>query len=118
MKYFYGEFSGDDFPTQDKLFGFDQMMDFIMQHGEQALKALEQMMKDPKKPEHSDLLEKLIQEFVLVGLRIAEAGDESAHLAFLFNCNLNEFALAQEGVHTRIIIGCRGNRLSRRGNHI
>jgi uncharacterized protein with von Willebrand factor type A (vWA) domain len=65
MKYFYGEFSGDEFPTQDKLFGFDQMMDFIMQHGEQALKALEQMMKDPKKPEHSDLLEKLIQEGLL-----------------------------------------------------
>jgi uncharacterized protein with von Willebrand factor type A (vWA) domain len=65
MKYFYGEFSGDEFPTQDKLFGFDQMMDFIMQHGEQALKALEQMMKDPKKPEHSELLEKLIQEGLL-----------------------------------------------------
>jgi len=65
MKYFYGQFSGDEFPTQDKLFGFDQMMDFIMQHGEQALKALEQMMKDPKKPEHSDLLEKLIQEGLL-----------------------------------------------------
>jgi len=65
MKYFYGEFSGDEFPTQDKLFGFDQMMDFIMQHGEQALKALEQLMKDPKKPEHSDLLEKLIQEGLL-----------------------------------------------------
>ena len=39
MKYFYGEFNGEEFPTQDKLFGFDQMMDFIMQHGEQALKA-------------------------------------------------------------------------------
>ncbi|HEY7115579.1 MAG TPA: VWA domain-containing protein [Tepidisphaeraceae bacterium] len=65
MKYFYGEFDGSEFPTQDKLFGFDQMMQFIMQHGEQALKALEQMMKDPKKPEHSDLLEKLIEEGLL-----------------------------------------------------
>ena len=65
MKYFYGEFNGDEFPTQDKLFGFDQMMQFIMQHGEQALKALEQMMKDPKKPEHSDLLEQLIQDGLL-----------------------------------------------------
>lgn len=65
MKYFYGEFSGEEFPTQDQLFGFDQMMQFIMQHGEQALKALEQMMKDPKKPEHSELLEQLIQEGLL-----------------------------------------------------
>ena len=65
MKYFYGEFDGEEFPTQDKLFGFDQMMDFIMEHGEQALKALEQMLKDPKKPEHSELLEKLIKEGLL-----------------------------------------------------
>jgi uncharacterized protein with von Willebrand factor type A (vWA) domain len=65
MKYFYGEFDGNEFPTQDKLFGFDQMMQFIMQHGDQALKALEQMMKDPKKPEHSDLLEQLINEGLL-----------------------------------------------------
>src|SRR2546421_4961096 len=65
MKYFYGEFSGEEFPTQDKLFGFDQMMQFIMTHGEQALKALEQMMQDPKKPEHSQLLEQLIQDGLL-----------------------------------------------------
>jgi uncharacterized protein with von Willebrand factor type A (vWA) domain len=65
MKYFYGEFDGEEFPTQDKLFGFDQMMQFILQHGEQALKALEQMMKDPKKPEHSELLEQLINEGLL-----------------------------------------------------
>src|SRR5438045_3254685 len=48
MKYFYGEYDGQEFPTQDKLFGFDQLMQFIMQYGEQALKALEQMMNDPK----------------------------------------------------------------------
>src|SRR5207248_296133 len=65
MKYFYGEFNGEEFPTQDKLFGFDQMMQFIMQHGEQALRALEQMMQDPKKPEHSQLLEQLIQDGLL-----------------------------------------------------
>jgi hypothetical protein len=28
MKYFYGQFDGQEFPTQDKLFGFDQLMDF------------------------------------------------------------------------------------------
>ncbi len=48
MKYFYGEFDGEEFPTQDKLFGFDQLMQFIMEYGEQALKAIEQMMNDPK----------------------------------------------------------------------
>ena len=65
MKYFYGQFDGQEFPTQDKLFGFDQMMQFIMQYGDQALRALEQMMNDPKKPEHSQLLEQLIKDGLL-----------------------------------------------------
>src|SRR5688500_9888094 len=65
MKYYYGEFDGQEFPTQDKLFGFDQLMDFIMQHGEQAMKALEEMMKDPKNEAQSDLLEQLLKEGML-----------------------------------------------------
>jgi Ca-activated chloride channel family protein len=65
MKYFYGEFDGQEFPTQDKLFGFDQLMDFILQHGENALKAIEQMMKDPKNEAQSDLLDQLIKEGML-----------------------------------------------------
>ncbi len=65
MKYFYGEFDGEQFPTPDSLFGFDQLMQFIMEHGEQALKAIEQMMKDPKNEAQSELLEKLLQEGML-----------------------------------------------------
>src|SRR3954451_14175449 len=65
MKYFYGEFDGEAFPTQDKLFNFDQLMDFIMQYGEQALKAIEQMMKDPKNEQQSELLEQLLKEGML-----------------------------------------------------
>ena len=65
MKYFYGEFDGSEFPTQDTLFGFDQLMDFIMQHGEQALKAIEQMMKDPKNQEQSEMLEQLLKDGML-----------------------------------------------------
>ena len=65
MKYFYGEYEGEEFPTPDKLFGFDQLMDFIMQYGEQALKAIEQMMKDESNEQQSDLLEQLIKEGLL-----------------------------------------------------
>jgi uncharacterized protein with von Willebrand factor type A (vWA) domain len=65
MKYFYGEFDGQEFPTQDKLFSFDQLMEFILQHGENALKAIEQMMKDPKNEAQSDLLDQLIKEGML-----------------------------------------------------
>ena len=65
MKYFYGEYDGEEFPTQDKLFGFDQLMQFIMQYGDQALKAIEQMMKDPKNDEQSELLEQLLKDGML-----------------------------------------------------
>ena len=65
MKYFYGPYDGSEFPTPDKLFGFDQLMQFILQYGEQALKAIEQMMQSPKDGEQSELLEQLLREGML-----------------------------------------------------
>ena len=65
MKYFYGEFDGQEFPSPDKLFGLDKLMDFIMQYGDQAMKALEQMMKDPKNADQSELLKQLIEDGLL-----------------------------------------------------
>src|SRR3954471_20753916 len=65
MKYFYGEYDGQPFPTPDKLFSFDQLMNFIMQYGEQAMKAIQQMMNDPKNDAQSDLLEQLLKEGML-----------------------------------------------------
>src|SRR4051794_22408594 len=65
MKYFYGEYTGDEFPTPDKLFNLNQLMQFIMQYGEQALKAIEQMLRDNKDPEQSDLLEQMIKDGLL-----------------------------------------------------
>jgi Ca-activated chloride channel homolog len=65
MKYFYGEYDGEPFPTQDQLFGLNNLMDFIMQYGEQALKAIEQMMKDPSNEQQSDLLEQLLKDGML-----------------------------------------------------
>jgi uncharacterized protein with von Willebrand factor type A (vWA) domain len=65
MKYFYGEFDGEEFPTPDKLFAFNQLMDFIMQYGEQALRAIEKMMNDPENEAQSDLLEQLLKEGML-----------------------------------------------------
>ena len=65
MKFFYGQFDGEEFPTQDKLFGLDQLMQLVMQYGEQALKAIEQMLKEGKDPEQSELLEQLIKDGML-----------------------------------------------------
>jgi len=62
MKYFYGQFDGEEFPTQDKLFGFDQLMQFILQYGEQALDAIQQMLTDPENEKQSEMLEQLLEE--------------------------------------------------------
>jgi uncharacterized protein with von Willebrand factor type A (vWA) domain len=65
MKYYYGEYDGEEFPTQDKLFGFDQLMQFIMQYGEQALKAIQNMMENPENENQSDMLEQLLKDGML-----------------------------------------------------
>jgi Ca-activated chloride channel family protein len=65
MKYFYGEYDGEEFPTPDKLFGFDQLMQFILEYGDQALKAIEQMLKNPKDEAQSEMLQKLLEEGML-----------------------------------------------------
>lgn len=65
MKYYYGEYDGQEFPTQDKLFGFDQLMQFILQYGDQALQAIEQMLKNPKDEAQSELLEQMLKEGML-----------------------------------------------------
>jgi uncharacterized protein with von Willebrand factor type A (vWA) domain len=65
MKYFYGEYDGEEFPTQGKLFGFDQLMQFILQYGDQALKAIQQMLNDPKDAAQSEMLEQLLKDGML-----------------------------------------------------
>jgi uncharacterized protein with von Willebrand factor type A (vWA) domain len=65
MKYFYGEFDGQEFPTQDKLFAFDNLTQFILQYGEQALRAIENMLKEQGDPQQSELLEQLLKDGML-----------------------------------------------------
>jgi Ca-activated chloride channel homolog len=65
MKFFYGEYDGQEFPTQDKLFGPDALLQFILQQGEQALHALQQMMNNPEEGEISDLLEQMLKDGML-----------------------------------------------------
>jgi len=115
MKYFYGEFNGEEFPSQDKLFGFDQMMQFIMEHGDQALKALQQMLDKPGKPEHSQLLEELIKQGLLdkdgkgkLSLTPRAIGRmQRKALAEVFS-NLR---LGQREGHEKIIPGAGGERI-------
>ena len=46
MKFTYGEFDGSPFPTPDSLFAPDNVMEFILKYGQQALDALGQMKGD------------------------------------------------------------------------
>lgn len=65
MKYLYGHFNGQPFPTQDQLLQLNQLLQFIIQYGPQALKAIQQMMNDPKNPDQSQLLQQLLQQGLL-----------------------------------------------------
>src|SRR5437868_257115 len=60
MKYAYGEYDGQEFPTPDSLFDYDQIMDFILEYGDKALDALEQL-----NPADAEILEKMLQDGML-----------------------------------------------------
>lgn len=65
MKYFYGPYDGQKFPTQDELYGFDQVMNFILKYGEQALEAMQQMFEESQDPSVPKLLQDMIQDGLL-----------------------------------------------------
>ncbi len=66
MKFSYGEFDGDEFPTQDNLFGRDQLQNLLMRHGEEGMDALQQYSDDPQAdPDIKDFIDKMIQEGML-----------------------------------------------------
>ncbi len=60
MRYAYGEYDGDEFPTPDSLFDYDQIMDFILEYGEKALDAMDKM-----EPADAEILEKMMKDGML-----------------------------------------------------
>ncbi len=60
MRYAYGEYDGQEFPTPDSLFDYDQIMDFILEYGENALDAMNNM-----NPADAEILQKMIDEGLL-----------------------------------------------------
>src|ERR1041384_2238677 len=60
MRYAYGEFDGEEFPTPDSLSGYDQIMDFILDYGDNALDAMEKM-----DPADAEILQKMLEEGML-----------------------------------------------------
>lgn len=61
MRYAYGEYDGHEFPSSEKLFGLDPLMDFLLQHGERALRAIQEAMGDPESNAR-ELLDQLIRD--------------------------------------------------------
>lgn len=64
MQYAYGEFDGSEFPTPDSLFSFDQLGEFILRHGEEALRAMEKLLREQGE-QTSELLEQMLKEGML-----------------------------------------------------
>jgi len=62
MRFRYTEWDGSEFLTQDKLKLFDQIMDFVLSYGDEALQALDQLEIDE---DQQKLLEQLIDEGLL-----------------------------------------------------
>ena len=60
MRYAYGEYDGQEFPTPDSLFDYNQIMDFILEYGENALDAMNNM-----DPADAEILQKLMDEGML-----------------------------------------------------
>lgn len=62
MRFRYREWNGEEFATQEHLKLFDSFMEFVLEYGEPAMDALEEMEVDP---EQRDLLAKLVDEGLL-----------------------------------------------------
>lgn len=62
MHFRYSEFDGQEFAGSESLSRFDQLMEFVLEYGDHALEALEQLEMDP---EQSELLDKLVQDGML-----------------------------------------------------
>ena len=91
------------------------MMKFIMQYGEQALKAIEQMMKDPEKPEQSEMLEQLLKEGMLDKdgkgkLRLTPAPSAECSASALMEVFANLRQGQREG-HEKVTPGQGGERI-------
>ena len=65
MKYFYGEFDGEEFPTQDQLFGQNELMNFILRHGDDAMDALQNMLENGDDEQLQEMIEQMIQDGLL-----------------------------------------------------
>lgn len=113
MKYFYGEYDGQAFPTPDQLFGFDRLMEFILEHGEQAIQALEHLSKQGE--EDTSLLAELIAEGLIEQdgkgrLRLTPRAVNRMQLKALQEIFQNMRQGVRDG-HTSVTPGVGGERL-------
>jgi uncharacterized protein with von Willebrand factor type A (vWA) domain len=62
MRFRYSEFDGEEFGGQEGLHRFDQLMEFVLDYGDHALDALQQLEHDP---EQSAMLDQLVRDGLL-----------------------------------------------------
>ncbi len=68
MRFVYEQWDGSEFPTQEHLAQFSGFLEYVIEHGDQALEALRRAAEDP---EHRKLIEQWIEEGLLerIGVR-------------------------------------------------
>jgi uncharacterized protein with von Willebrand factor type A (vWA) domain len=68
MRFIYHEWDGSEFPTQEHLQHFSNFMEYLLEYGDDALRALEELTENP---EQRAIIEKWIEEGLLdkVGVR-------------------------------------------------
>lgn len=115
MKYYYGEFDGEEFPTQDKLFQQDQLMEFVLQYGEQAMKAIEQLLQNPQSDAQKEMLEQLLKEGMIDKDGKGKARLTPKAITKMQSKALNEvFAHLKDGRregHEKVTTGQQGERI-------
>ena len=115
VKSFYGEYDGEEFPTQDKLFGFDQLMNFILRHGDDALEALQQMMDKGDDADINEMIEQMLKDGMLEKdgngkLRLTPRAVTSMQQKALMEVFANMTRGQREG-HEKVTVGTGGERI-------
>ena len=115
MKSYYGEYDGEEFPTQDQLFGFDQLMNFILRHGDDAMEALQQMMEKGGDDDINAMIEQMLKEGMLEKdgngkLRLTPRAVTSMQQKALMEVFANMARGQREG-HEKVTAGHGGERI-------
>lgn len=111
MRYLYQQWDGTEFPTQEALGYFDNFLEYLMEYGADALRALREAEQDP---EQQRVIEEWIKEGLLekvgVHFRLTPRAINTIQKKALMEVFRNLRGNAPEG-HESIAVGAGGERV-------